>query len=107
MGESKTAAITAVKNEMKFHEWQEQVMSQQASGLTAPQWCAENGVNYKTYCYHLRKVRERFIESEPEIVPLSLPKSCSDISIEKNGVKISLPSDISAETIIAIIHEIC
>ena len=45
--------------------------------------------------------------SAPAIVPLGVPKCTSDIHIEKDGLQISLPTDISAETLIALVHELC
>ena len=57
--------------------------------------------------YHLREVRERCLESEPAIVPVAVPRSNSDIRIEKNGLQISLPADISADTLLALVHELC
>ena len=105
--ESKTTKITTIKNEVQLREWQKQIKAQQSSGLTVQQWCKENGVNIKTYYYRLRKVRNQFIESAPSIVPLTIPESKSDIIIEKNDIKISLPADISTETLVAVIREIC
>ena len=105
--ESKTTKITTIKNEVQLQEWQKQIQAQQTSGLTVQQWCRENGINIKTYYYHLRKVRNQFIESAPSIVPLTIPETKSDIIIEKNDIKISLPSDISAEILVAVIREIC
>ena len=90
--ESKTTTIATVKNEVQLREWQEQIKAQQSSGLTVQQWCKENGVNIKTYYYHLRKVRNQFIESAPSIVPLTIPETKSDIITEKNvSVKYSYP----------------
>lgn len=57
--------------------------------------------------YHLRKVRERCLESEPAIVPVAVPRSNSDIRIEKNDLQISLPADISADILLALVHELC
>ena len=57
--------------------------------------------------YHLRKVREQCVESVPEIVPLTMPQQTGDIHIEKNGLQISLPADISKETLIALVQELC
>lgn len=105
--ESKTTKITTIKNEVQLREWQEQIKAQQSSGLRVQQWCKENGINIKTYYYHLRKIRNQFIEPAPSIVPLTIPETKSDIIIEKNDIKISLPSDISAEILIAVIREIC
>ncbi|MEE5994267.1 MAG: hypothetical protein V3G42_13685 [Oscillospiraceae bacterium] len=68
-----TTAITTVKHQMKLREWAEQIEARQASGMTVQNWCAENGMNVKTYYYHLRKVREQCMETVPEIVPLTMP----------------------------------
>lgn len=102
-----TTAITTVKKELRLQEWSAQIKAQQASGLTVQQWCAENGINAKTYYYRLRKVREQFMEDSPSIVPVSVPRSSENIHIEKNGLQISLPADISLETLLALVHELC
>ena len=75
--------------------------------MTVKAYCAQNGINIKTYYYHLRKVRERCLESEPAIVPVAVPRSNSDIRIEKNVLQISLPADITADTLLALVHELC
>ncbi|MBR4626326.1 MAG: IS66 family insertion sequence element accessory protein TnpB [Ruminococcus sp.] len=102
-----TTAITNVKREVKLQEWAEQIKAQQESGMTVRKWCAENGIIPKTYYYHLRKVREQCLESEPAIVPVAVPRETSNIRIEKNGLQISLPADISADTLLAIVYELC
>lgn len=103
----KTTGLTAVKQEVRLREWATQVEMQQTSGLTVQQWCAENGIKPSTYYNRLRKVREQYIENSQSIVPVSVPHSNEKICIEKNGLQISLPSDISSETLIALVHELC
>lgn len=105
--EETTTAISAVKEELRFRDWVAQIEAQQASGMTVQRWCEENGINPKTYYYHLRKLREKCVTSAPAIVPLGVSKCTSDIHIEKNGLQISLPTDISADTLIALVHELC
>lgn len=105
--EETTTAISAVKQEVKLRDWAAQIEAQQSSGMTVQRWCSENGINPKTYYYHLRKVREQCVASAPAIVPLTLPKQAADIHIEKNGLQISLPTDISVEMLIALVHELC
>ena len=102
-----TTAITTVKRDVQLQEWTEQIKAQQESGMTVAAYCAQNGINIKTYYYHLRKVRESCLESEPTIVPVAVPRATSDIRIEKNGLQISLPTNISADTLIALVHELC
>ena len=105
--EETTKAITAVKKEARLRDWAAQIKAKQASGMTVQKWCEENGIKPKTYYYHLRKLREKCVASAPAIVPLGVPKCSSDIHIEKNGLQISLPTDISADTLIALVHELC
>ena len=102
-----TTAITTVKRDVQLREWTEQIKAQQESGMTVTAYCAQNGINIKTYYYHLRKVREQCLEYEPAIVPVAVPRATSDIRIEKNGLHISLPADISADTLLALVHELC
>ena len=96
-----------VKEEARLHDWAVQIEAQQASGMTVQKWCEENGINPKTYYYHLRKLREKCVASAPAIVPLAVPKQTDGIHIEKNGLQISLPVDMPAETLIALVHELC
>ncbi len=103
----KTTAITTIKRDVKLQEWMEQIKAQQESGMTVTAYCAQNGINIKTYYYHLRKVRELCLESKPAIVPVAVPRTTSDIHIGKNGLQISLPADISADTLLALVHELC
>ena len=105
--QSKTTSIASIKQEVRLQEWSAQIEAQQASGLTVQQWCAENGIKPKTYYYRLKKVREQFVDSSPAIVPLYVPQRSSDIRIEKNGLQISLPADISPDTLLALVQSLC
>ena len=102
-----TTAITAVKHEMHLQEWTAQIEAQQASGMTVQKWCEENGINPKTYYYRLRQVREQCVDTVATIVPINIPQQSSDIRIEKNGLQISLSTNIAPETLIALVHELC
>ena len=107
MDSQTTTAIVAVKQEVRLQEWAGQIEAQRASGMTVRQWCAENGINVKTYYHRLRRVREQCVESMPSIVAVPLPQQSRDIHIEKNGVQITLPADIPSETLMALVHELC
>ena len=105
--EAKTTTLATVKQEVRLQEWSAQIEAQQASGLTVQQWCMENGIKPKTYYYHLRKVREQFLDSSPAIVPLNVLQRNSDIRIEKNGLQISLPANISPDKLLALVQSLC
>lgn len=102
--EETTTTITAVKQEIRRRDWATQIEVQQASGMIVQKWCEENGINPKTYYYHLRKLREKCVASAPEIVPLAVPKQTDGIHIEKNGLQISLPVDTPSEILIALMQ---
>lgn len=105
--EVKTTALAAVRQDVRLQEWSVQIEAQQASGLTVQQWCRENGINSKTYYYRLKKVREQYIDSAPAIVPLNVSQQNTDIRIEKNGLQISLPANISPDTLLALVQSLC
>lgn len=105
--ESKTTAIRAIKQEVRQQKWSAQIEAQQAREMTVQQWCAQNGVNPKTYYYHLKKVREQYLGSAPAIEPVDVPECSSDIRIEKNGLQISLPTDVNPEILLALVRELC
>lgn len=110
MRETETAMIVGIKDDIKWRKWEEQIRECRSSGLTAAEWCRQNNVNLKSYYYHLRRVRERLCENQSrEIVPLSLSvqNDPGEIRIEKNGLQISLPSDIPSETLAALVRELC
>lgn len=66
--------------------------------MTVIAYCAQNGIKIKTYYYYLSKVREQCLESETAIEPVAVPRSTLDIRIGQNGLKISFPIEISADT---------
>ncbi|MBR3418276.1 MAG: IS66 family insertion sequence element accessory protein TnpB [Oscillospiraceae bacterium] len=85
MASETTTAITAVKQDVRLREWAEQLEAQQASGLTVPQWYAENDIKTKSFYYWLRRVHEQYIQSAQAIVLVSVPQQLSDIHIKKRS----------------------
>ena len=116
----KTASeIAMVKKNVRMQEWNSQIEEQKSSGLSVQEWCQQHGINPKTYYYHLSKVREEFlrsgkaenaqaqIETERAVVPILAAPSGGNISIEKNGLHITFPENISAEILIAVVDKLC
>ena len=104
-------AISNVKNDVRLREWEAQIIEMQASGLSVRKWCELNGIKRKTFYYRLRKVRENSLgnlEPEQKIVQLSVPETqAGSIELEKGDLRISLPKDISADTLLAVVNALC
>ena len=116
----KTASeIVMVKKNVRLREWEQQIEEQKSSGQSIQEWCKQKGINPKTYYYHLRKVREEYLmlgkgensqekkETERAVVPILAAPSGGNISIEKNGLHITFPENISAEILIAVVDKLC
>ena len=116
----KTASeIVTVKKNIRLQEWNRQIEEQKASGLSVQEWCQQHSIKPKTYYYHLRKVREEFlrsgksentqaqIEAERSVIPILTTLSDRNITIEKNRLRITLPENISAEVLIAVVSKLC
>ena len=97
--------ITKIKNEIKLKQWSEMIRQRNESGLTVAQWCAENGVNQKTYYYRLKRVREALChEAEKhEIVPLDPQENCrsegKQITLSVGNILVRLPDDFNSDTL--------
>ncbi|WP_024858912.1 hypothetical protein [Ruminococcus albus] len=93
----KTTSITTIKKEMQLQEWSAQIKSTAGKRSDDPGMVQRKmGSSQTRITNRLRKVREKYIENFPTIVPVSVPCSNENIHIEKNGLQISLPADISA-----------
>ena len=67
-------------HQLKLNEWTARFSEQKASGLSARQWCAQNGFTIYAYNYWKHQLKEELAERLlPEIVPLSVP-SVSDMA---------------------------
>ena len=105
--------IREAKKAIYLKNWKEEVEAQVASGLTVCEWCRRNNVNLKTYYYHLRKVREVFIEfsekddKKHEIVavaeiaepirPIKAANVSNAVIIRKDGMEVEIPENISPQ----------
>ena len=61
-------------HQLKLNEWTARFSEQKSSGLSAKQWCVQNGFSIHAYNYwkHLLK-EEHANQLLPDVVPLSLP----------------------------------
>ena len=92
-------------HQARLNEWAALISEQQASGLTAKEWCARNNVTIHKYNYWKHLLKEQVTDSVlPDIVPVSLPMPkpyelresfpTNTISLSINGITIQVPSQL-------------
>ena len=106
--------IREIKKQVRHKEWAAMVSDCQASGKKVEEWCAENGINVSTYYKRLNVLRSELIDEteKQSIVPVSVSaaitnaaKSSEDkIIIRKDGIEITMPPNISEDTILAMLR---
>ena len=93
--------VQMVKQEVQENQWQNIIKECRDSGMSTSKWCEENGINVKTYYYHLRKIREKACEQIA--VPVGVLPSAGSVTIRINGIEAEIPEGTSLETITAVI----
>ena len=97
--------VTLVKQEIRAVKWAEQVQACQISGMTASQWCRENGISLKTYYYYLHRVREKACEQIPVAITTLSDENKSSVTVRNaNGLTTEIFEGTSAATIEAVIR---
>ena len=104
--------IREAKRAIQLKNWKEEVEAQMSSGMTVSEWCRANNVVPKNYYYHLRRVREFFLEfneqqaerqeivSVTEIskpIPKFEPEPAANVVIRKDGMEVEVPENISPQ----------
>ena len=102
----------------KLDQWVVLCKEQSESGLTAKQWCEQNGYTIHTYNYWKHRLKESYVDSVlPDIVPNSprVPASLHELrdsrescinntsAVSLYGVSITLDSSASDEMLCRII----
>jgi len=58
-----TMKVQTAKQMIRLQEWGRQIHECQQSGKSVKQWCAEQGLNRKTYYWRLRVLQEAMLEA--------------------------------------------
>lgn len=95
--------ISIVKKQVQQAEWAERIRKCSESGLTVSEWCRENGINLKTYYYHLRKLRKEICEQIPVLV-MTVPEECHSVKISIGEVTTEIPEGISEQMMTTLIR---
>lgn len=115
--------IVSEKKNDRLWEWERQIKEQKSSGLNVKEWCRKNDISISKFYYRSRKIRmlnmpERETEiscdeatdisyDAPSIVPLVFDTPNGNILLEKNGLKVFLPENISAEILLELVSRLC
>lgn len=95
--------IALAKKQVIEAEWSEKVRRCRESGLTVAEWCRENGINLKTYYYHLRKIRKEICEQIPVPV-MTVPEESHSVKISIGDMIAEIPEGISEQMMTSLIR---
>ena len=95
--------IALVKKQVIEAEWSEKVRRCRESGLTVAEWCRENGINLKTYYYHLRKIRKEICEQIPVPV-MTVPEESHNVKVNIGDITAEIPEGISEQMMTSLIR---
>ena len=103
-------------------EWQTIIETARSSGMSDKDWCLANGISLNTFYYNIRRIRNLACEIPPkskvrispkqDIVPLEIVdeiecknvNSTTAISINCNGINISISNSASDDIVKAVIN---
>ena len=91
-------SLSTAKHESYINIWRERVMACRSSGKTIVDWCAENGINLKTYYYWQKRVWDKEIM---DLSPETKTKLLESQSIQFAQVNLG-PVDSSSDADIVI-----
>lgn len=110
----KTVDIQKLNKSVRLNDWAQMVRQCRNSGMTVSAWCAENGINPKTYYYRFKRVCEAIPkELKPgklpmpqetkktvfaEVAPIRRSANAA-ITVQFNGAEIQICNGADAETI--------
>ncbi|MGD6737022.1 IS66 family insertion sequence element accessory protein TnpA (plasmid) [Photobacterium leiognathi subsp. mandapamensis] len=83
--------------EEKHQHWINIISNQQKSGLSVPQFCKQHDINYATFHYWLKKLKQTDEEQiiHQVIMNDSLPLDSVVVVHLPNGLKVELPTSLS------------
>ena len=76
---------------VKLKQWAEMIHTCRSSGQTVCSWCAENGINIKTYYYRLKQVRSEALKNIPaeiELLPVQAKEipAFAEVTLSRNNL---------------------
>lgn len=115
-------SIAAARHESLLTMWRQWVIECRSSGLTVKQWCEDNNIHYKLYCYWQRQVWDAEVktmvskEQLPEIpkvqfAEISLPAvkneaGTADVVLRYGNWSVEIRNTASGEMVKQIIEQV-
>ena len=114
-------SIVTARHESLLAMWRQRVIDCRSSGLTIKQWCEDNNVHYKLYCYWQRQVWDAEVKTivqkeQPEIprvqfAEISLPATTNetekaDIVLRCGNWSVEIRNTASGEMVRQIVEQV-
>lgn len=96
--------VTMVKQAIREAEWTDRIRECRNSGMLVTEWCKQNGINPKTYYYHLRRVWAKLCEQVPVPVGQMNEPAKAAVTIHRGDWSVEIANGTSIETIEALIR---
>ncbi len=101
------ADVLAVRDEYRAQTWAVLIRECQSSGLSNREFCRQRGVSEKSFYYWLRKLREKAVDSVPELVALdSVSAQTKMLQIRFKGAELSVPENVDMDAVAALLKSI-
>ena len=94
--------IQSVKSELRLQHWAKIIAECQASTQTVKAWCEANDIHIKTYCYWLRKLRQRTLDSMPACQNSNLATAPAETPLTFRPLEVESP--VSGMKAAVIVH---
>ena len=86
--------------------WTQRITDCKNSGRRTPEWCAENGINVKTYYYWHNKIHKLVAQQQTSFYEIRQPAGINEISpaatIRTTGLEADIYPGADARVILAI-----
>ena len=76
--------LQEIRKQVHLQEWTQMVMDCRNSGLSIENWCAQNGVNLKTYYYRHRRVFEAIGDRPPKHTSRAMTPATDSVVFSKH-----------------------
>lgn len=101
-------SLQAYNSSQKMVLWTERVKACRESGLTAQQWCDENGVSIKTYYYWQRKLYKMAADQEHRFAEITAPvlQSTAVAAVQLGDLRMEVYQGADDATLTALLRAI-